>query len=52
MDYSLLLAIEENPEPEFKFSLNNRTNLTYNDSRNKIGNYHIGIIDFLQQFNF
>ena len=25
MDYSLLLAIEDNPEPEFKFSLNNRT---------------------------
>ena len=48
MDYSLLLAIEDHEQTE-DLSINSRDN---EDTRNKIGNYHLGIIDFLQQFNF
>ena len=51
MDYSLLLAIEDAPGQSERTSLNVR-NYRVNETRNKIGNLHIGVIDYLQAFNF
>ena len=51
IDYSLLLAIEDAPNQSERFSLN-VGNYLMNESRNNIGNLHIGIIDYLQAFNF
>ena len=49
MDYSLLLAIEENTGPYASMTTNFSNKY---ETRNKLGNYHIGIIDWLQQFTF
>ena len=51
MDYSLLLVIEE----ESLLKLPTEMSLNFNDldePRNQVGRQHIGIIDYLQTFNF
>ena len=53
MDYSLLMVIEETiaPKDNIRLSINSSI-LHTGESRNRIGKHHIGIIDYLQLFNF
>ena len=53
MDYSMLLVIEDKTSNKetIRFSVNSSI-LENGDSRNRIGKQHIGIIDYLQLFNF
>ena len=51
MDYSLLLVIEESTNQKFQtgMSINSYSSV---EPRNNVGTQHLGIIDYLQTFNF
>ena len=51
MDYSLLLVIEESTNQKFQtaMSINSYSSV---EPRNNVGMQHLGIIDYLQTFNF
>ena len=46
MDYSLLLAIEDKSDEPQRYSLNSENDYNH-DSRNRLDNQHLGIIDYL-----
>ena len=53
MDFSLLLVLEDHDaSKETNAASINNCDVLIEDTRNNIGKQHIGIIDYLQLFNF